>query len=169
MVFLTQTHSQGTILCSAQFPTRPEACPADFEPVCADYPNICMGPPCPGQVRDFPSPCEACQDPNVKAYVLGLCPDYEVNNEQSDWECNEGEEGCWTQEEILEWLRNHTDLSKIYCQADPDNSVECHDTYVPVCGFYEGSEIGADFQNGCFACYSGKVDYFREGECSEYQ
>jgi len=161
------TQAQDTLLCSDQFPTRPEACPEVFEPVCADYPNICAAPPCPGQVKDFPSPCAACQDSNVQSYVIGECPDDGISNEEElNWE-SEGEEECWTQEDLLEWLKEYADINKIYCDVNPDIVVNCDNTYQPVCGYYEDSEIGTNFPNGCFACYQGMARYFLMGECTQ--
>ncbi len=155
---LLVAHSQ-TNFCSDTYPDRPQFCPEIYSPVCADYPQICLFPPCP-QVKDFANACQACSDANVESYVDGTCLD---NAEGGEGEVGEnGENGENGEGEFGEegWFDG-----QIVCHNPPGVEILCADIYDPVCGYVTGQDVGQTYANECVACTQGNVDYYVGGAC----
>jgi hypothetical protein len=56
---------------------RPEACTAQYDPVCAtrDTGLRCITAPCPSsEQKTMGNACTACSDPKVSGWVKGECP-----------------------------------------------------------------------------------------------
>ena len=56
---------------------RPEACTAQYDPVCAtrDTGIRCITAPCPSsEQKTMGNACTACSDPKVSGWVKGECP-----------------------------------------------------------------------------------------------
>ena len=56
---------------------RPEACTAQYDPVCAtrDTGIRCITAPCPSsEQKTMGNACSACSDPKVSGWVKGECP-----------------------------------------------------------------------------------------------
>jgi hypothetical protein len=69
-----QTRNQPPVMCAEP---RPEACTAQYDPVCAtrDTGVRCITAPCPStELKTMGNACSACSDPKVISYVKGECP-----------------------------------------------------------------------------------------------
>ena len=153
-----------TLFCSNTYPERDQFCPLIFEPVCANYPLMCLTPPCPQvQVQDFANSCEACADSNVESYVDGFCSVYIAEGGEFEDEVVENvESGATGEGEFGEegWFDG-----QIVCHNPPGVEILCADIYDPVCGYVTGQDVGQTYANECVACTQGNVDYYVGGAC----
>lgn len=73
-------------------------------------------------------------------------------------------------EEPAEEERTYCDDSSSFF----DDGVACVEVFEPVCGWFDISvqclkePCASTYSNSCFACADEKVEYYTEGDCTEY-
>ena len=123
-------------------------------------------------LREWEEKCEekAIENEDDKRYIFNSaeeCDYADLNCEENEAEFFEEDACGCIRSDLVEPV-----LPKTFCLQKENIDYACTAEYVPVCGWFESTQIqcikypcAAEYSNGCEACKDTNVKYWTEGEC----